>query len=99
MKLFKSRYIYQHKLNHKFTLINNLLTGALDIIGSDKWDDIVKGKKELVDTEPLSELTERGYFYTDAKEEDNLFKELYSNYTKKAFSHPIRFVFCPSYIC
>jgi uncharacterized protein len=99
MKLFQSRYIYQHKLNHKFTLINNFLTGALDIVESDKWDDIIKGKKELVGTEPLSELTERGYFYADAKEEDSLFKELYSNYTKKSLSHPIRFVFCPTYIC
>lgn len=99
MKLFKSSYIYQHKLNHKLALISNLLTGALDIIESDKWDDIIEGKNELVGIEPLSELTERGYFYEDAKEEDRLFKELYSSYTKKSLSHPIRFVFCPTYIC
>jgi uncharacterized protein len=99
MKLFQSSYIYQHKLNHKFTLINNFLTGALDIVESDKWNDIIEGKKKLIGTEPLSELTERGYFYPDAREEDLLFKELYSSYTKKSLSHPLRFVFCPSYVC
>ena len=99
MKLFQSRYIYQHKLNHKFTLINNLLTGALDIIESAKWIEIIKGKNELAGAEPLSELTERGYFYADPKEEESLFKELYLSYTKKTLTHPVRFIFCPTYLC
>ena len=99
MKQFQSKYVYQYKLDHKYTLINNFLTGALDIVESDKWDNVIKSNEESVGTQPLSELTERGYFYSDEREETKLFKELYSSYTKKTHSHPVRFVFCPSYAC
>ncbi len=99
MKLFQSGYNYSHRINSRYTLINNTLTGALDIIENDIWS-LVEGKKfNNIDTEPLSNLIERGYLYYDLKKEDEILVELYNNYIKKVSSGLLRFVFCPSYQC
>jgi len=99
MKLFPSSYNYYHRINSRYTLINNTLTGALDIIENRIWD-LVEGRKfSSIDGKPLSNLLERGYLYHDLKKEDEILVELYNNYTKKASSRPLRIVFCPSYQC
>ena len=99
MKLFPSSYNYSHKINSKYTLINNTLTGALDIIENYIWSLIESKKYNSIDSEPLSNLIERGYLYYDLKKEDEILVKLYNNYTKKVSSRPLRFVFCPSYQC
>jgi len=99
MKLFPSSYNYSHRINSRYTLINNTLTGALDIVENNIWS-LVEGKKfNSIDAEPLSNLIERGYLYYDLKKEDEILVTLYDNYTKKVSSRPLRFVFCPSYQC
>lgn len=99
MNLFPSSYNYSYEINFKYTLINNTLTGALDIIENDIWS-LVEGKKfNSVNAEPLSNLIERGYLYYDLKKEDEILVTLYNNYIKKASLRPLRFVFCPSYQC
>ena len=99
MDLFTSSYNYSYKINSRYTLINNTLTGALDIIGNDIWS-LVEGKKfNSINAEPLSNLIERGYLYYDLKKEDEILVTLYDNYIKKASTRPLRFVFCPSYQC
>src|SRR4030042_5026364 len=99
MNLFTSSYNYFHKINSRYTVINNTLTGALDIIENDIWS-LVEGKKfNSINAEPLSNLIERGYLYYDLKKEDEILVTLYNNYIKKASLRPLRFVFCPSYQC
>jgi len=99
MKLFPSSYNYFHRINSRYTLINNTLTGALDIIENDIWSLVMEKKFNSIDADPLSNLIERGYLYYDLKKEDEILVELYNNYTKKLSSRPLRFVFCPSYQC
>ena len=99
MDLFPSSYNYSYKINSRYTLINNTLTGALDIIENDIWS-LIEGKKfNSINAEPLSNLIERGYLYYDLKKEDEILVTLYDNYIKKASARPLRFVFCPSYQC
>lgn len=99
MDLFPSSYNYSYKINSRYNLINNTLTGALDIIENDIWS-LVEGKKSnSINAEPISNLIERGYLYYDLKKEDEILVTLYDNYIKKASTRPLRFVFCPSYQC
>ena len=99
MKLFPSNYNYSIRINSRYTLINNTLTGALDIIESDIWNLIAVKKINSISPNVLTRLRHRGYFYTDPKKEDKVLVELYNNYIKKASERPLRFVFCPSYQC
>ena len=99
MKLFSSRYNYSKRINSKYTLINNTLTGALDIIENDIWDLIAVKKFNSIRPDIISRLRNRGYFYSNPEKEDKILLELYNNYVKKASERPLRFVFCPSYQC
>ena len=99
MKLFPSSYNYSCRINSRYTLINNTLTGALDIIENHIWDLVESKNFCSIDGKPLSNLIERGYLYSDLKKEDQILVELYNNYIKKASSRPLRIVFCPSYQC
>jgi uncharacterized protein len=99
MKLFPSRYNYSCRINSRYTLINNTLTGALDIIDNHIWDVVEERKFCSIDSKPLSNLIERGYLYSDPKKEDQILVKLYNSYTKRASSRPLRIVFCPSYSC
>jgi len=99
MKLFSSNYNYSKRINSKYTLINNTLTGALDIIENDIWNLIAAKKINSISPNILSRLRCRGYFYPNPKKEDKILLELYNNYVKKASERPLRFVFCPSYQC
>lgn len=99
MKLFPSRYNYSYRINEKYSFINNVLTGAVDFIENDIWNPVLDNKLEKVKKYPLSNLIERGYFYYDLSEEESIFKELYKNYMIKAIKRPVRFVFCPTYMC
>ena len=99
MKLFLSKYNYSSKINSKYSLINNTLTGAVDIIENNIWHLVEKSKFELLERYPLSNLIERGYLYDNPDGEKRLLTKLYKSYMKKATSRPIRFVFCPSYYC
>lgn len=98
-ELYPSNYNYSQKINHEYTLINNTLTGALDIINTGVWDLIKERKFTGISSDILSKLSKRGYFYSSLKKEDTILKELCSNYIKKAFQKPRRIVFCPSYQC
>ncbi|HEY4662044.1 MAG TPA: hypothetical protein VIH07_00030, partial [Candidatus Humimicrobiaceae bacterium] len=97
--MFPSNYNYSIRINSRYTLINNTLTGALDIIESDIWNLIAVKKINSISPNVLTRLRHRGYFYTDPKKEDKILVELYNNYIKKASERPLRFVFCPSYQC
>lgn len=99
MKLFPSSYNYSYKISSRYTLINNTLTGALDIIKNGIWDSVESKKFNSIKAEPLSDIIERGYLYYDLKKEDEILVTLYNNYIKKASARPLRFVFCPSYQC
>jgi len=99
MNLFPSSYNYFHKINPKYTLINNTLTGALDIVENNIWSLAISKKINSISSDILSKLKGRGYFYSDLKKEDEILVTLYDNYIKKASSRPLRFVFCPSYQC
>ncbi len=99
MKLFPSSYNYSKRIDSRYTLINNTLTGALDIIENDIWNLIVAQKFNDIPPNILSRLRNRGYFYSDPKKEDKILVELYNNYVRKASKRPLRFVFCPSYQC
>ncbi len=99
MKLFPSNYNYSKKINSEYTLINNTLTGALDIIENNIWTLTEEKKFNNISSDILSKLIDRGYFYSDLKKEDWILEELYNNYIKKAFARPVRFVFCPAYQC
>lgn len=99
MNLFPSNYNYSYRINNKYSFINNVLTGAVDFIENDVWDLTINKKFEDIEKYLLSDLIERGYFYYDLKQEENIFGKLYENYIKKALIRPIRFVFCPSYEC
>lgn len=99
MKLFPSSYNYYFRLNSRYTLINNTLTGALDIVESDIWGLVIGKKFNSINANHLSNLIDRGYLYHDLKREDEILVKLYNSYIKKASSRPLRFVFCPSYQC
>ena len=99
MKLFPSSYNYYFRLNSRYTLINNTLTGALDIVESDIWSLVIGKKFNSINANHLSNLIDRGYLYHDLKREDEILVKLYNSYIKKASSRPLRFVFCPSYQC
>ncbi len=99
MKLWPSKYNYHYKLDSNYTFINNFLTGALDFIKSNDWDLMLGGKFEEVDTDPLSGLIERGYYYKDSDKEKKLFIELFKNFSIKANDRPVRYVICPTYSC
>jgi len=99
MKLFASKYNYSKRINSRYTLINNTLTGALDIIGNDIQDLVATKKFNSIRPNIISRLRNRGYFYSDPEKEDKILQELYNNYVKKASERPQRFVFCPSYQC
>ncbi len=99
MKLFPSSYNYSCRINSRYTLINNTLTGALDIIENNIWNLVESKKFSSIKSGPLSNLIERGYLYYDLKKEDEILVKLYNSYTKKASSRPFRVVFCPSYQC
>ncbi len=99
MKLWPSKYNYYYKLDSKYTFINNILTGALDFIKSKDWDLMLGGKFEEVDSDPLSSLIERGYYYKDPEEEEKLFAELFKNFSAKAKNRPVKYVICPTYSC
>ncbi|MBN2072765.1 MAG: radical SAM protein [Actinobacteria bacterium] len=99
MKLFPSKYNYHFKVNGKYTLINNFLTGALDFIDSKTWESVLGKRYDDVDAGPLSNLIERGYLYENPENEQKLFKSLFARYSVKAFNRPVRFVLCPAYAC
>jgi len=99
VKLFPSSYNYFHRINSRYTLINNTLTGALDIVESDVWSLVIGKKFNSINANHLSNLIDRGYLYHDLKREDEILVKLYNSYIKKASSRPLRFVFCPSYQC
>ena len=99
MSLYTSNYNYHKKINPEYTLISNNLTGAMDVIENYVWELAEKKSFESIKPDILSNLLERGYFYPDPEKEEGIFKELFHNYTKKMFSKPVRFVFCPSYEC
>jgi uncharacterized protein len=99
MKLFPSSFNYSHRINFRYNLINNTLTGALDIVENHIWDLVKEKKFDFIDAEPLSNLIERGYLYYNLKKEDKILVTLYDSYIKKASSRPLRIVFCPSYQC
>lgn len=99
MKFSPSNYNYLKKINSKYTLINNTLTGALDIVENNVWGLVKEKKFNSISPDILSKLINRGYFYTDLKKEDGIMATLYDSYLKKASSRPLRFVFCPSYQC
>ncbi|MFZ3386035.1 MAG: radical SAM protein, partial [Candidatus Hydromicrobium sp.] len=99
MNLLQSNYNYFNRINSKYTLLNNTLTGALDIIENDIWSLVTSRKLNSISPDILSKLKGRGYFYSDLKKEDEILVKLYNNYIKKASSRPLRFVFCPSYQC
>jgi uncharacterized protein len=99
MKLFPSSYNYSCRINSRYTLINNTLTGALDIIDNRIWNFVEGRKFNRIEGKPLSDLIERGYLYPDLKKEDQILVELYNNYTRKVASRPLRIVFCPSFNC
>jgi len=94
-----SRFNYSRKINDDYTLINNTLTGALDLIENNIWELFVEKKFTQIESDPLSNLTERGYIYPDISQEEAIFTKLFNSYLKKAKSRPIRFVFCPTYTC
>jgi len=101
MKIFPSKYTYQNRINKKYSIINNLLTGAVDIIENNILDNLLGNKflKSANDNNPLSTLIERGYYYLNLDDEEKLFKELFNNFKIKLKKRPIKFVFCPTYIC
>ncbi len=99
MRLWPSKYNYHYKLDSNYTFINNFLTGALDFIKSKDWDLMLGRKFEEVDTDPLSSLIERGYYYKDPEEEKKLFAELFKNFSVKAHNRPVKYVICPTYSC
>jgi len=99
MNMVQSCFNYHFKINSRYTLINNTLTGALDIIENDIWSLVTDKKFNSVNPNILSEFRERGYFYSDLKKEDEILVKLYNSYIKKASLRPLRFVFCPSYQC
>lgn len=82
--------------------MNNFLTGALDIINNNILDKLLGDKLDLNENSneyPLSSLIERGYYYREPDTENKLFKELFENYKIKLKNRPIKFVFCPTFIC
>jgi uncharacterized protein len=99
MQFIPSKYNYCHRLDEKYTFINNFLTGALDLIETGIWEDLLGGDSSRGDLSPLSDLIERGYFYKDPLEEDRLFEKLFRNYQKKAGQRPVKYVICPTYTC
>jgi uncharacterized protein len=99
MRIFSSKYNYYYRINPEYTVINNFLTGALDIINSSIWDKVLGNKFDEIEKYPLSDLVERGYFYENPDNEDKLFRELYKNLIKKTKKRPLKFVFCPTFSC
>ena len=99
MKLFPSNYNYSKKINYRYTLINNTLTGALDIVENGIWSLVTSKSFNNISSDVLSKLKSRGYLYSDLKKEDEILVTLYDSYIKKASARPLRFVFCPSYQC
>ena len=99
MRLLPSNYNYSKKINSGYTLINNTLTGALDVVENNIWGLAEENKFNGISSNILLKLINRGYFYPDLEEEDRILKKLYDSYLKKISKKPVRFVFCPSYQC
>lgn len=81
--------------------MNNVLTGAVDIINNDILDDLLGEKFSNFEKNenPLSALVERGYYYYNPEKENKLFLELFKNFKIKLKDRPVKFVFCPTFIC
>ena len=82
--------------------MNNFLTGALDIVDNTNINKLPGNKLDLSESSdeyPLSTLIERGYYYKEPDAEDKLFKELFKNFKIKLKNRPVKFVFCPTFIC
>ncbi|MHB1443849.1 MAG: radical SAM protein [Candidatus Humimicrobiaceae bacterium] len=102
MRIFPSKYNYHYKINSEYSIMNNFLTGALDIIDNNTMNNLPGNKLDLnenSDEYPLSALIERGYYYKEPNAEDKLFKELFENFKIKLKNRPVKFVFCPTFIC
>ncbi len=99
MKLWPSKYNYYFRLNRNYTFLNNFLTGAVDLIENSIWDLMLGKEFSKVDTDPLSNMIERGYYYKGPAEEEKLFQKLYKNFLIKANDRPIKYVICPTYSC
>lgn len=101
MRLIPSKYNYHHKIDHDYSLLNNTLTGAFDLIENDKLARFLKSSRPDLDIKDNSvkELLDRGYLYVDTRQEKRLLDTVYSNYLKKANKRPLRFVFCPTFAC
>lgn len=102
MKLFSSRHNYFYKINPEYSIMNNFLTGALDIMDNNTMNKLPGNKLDLnknSDKYPLSDLIERGYYYKEPDAEERLFKELFKNYKVKLKNRPVKFVICPTFIC
>jgi len=102
MKFFSSKYNYFYKINSEYSIMNNFLTGALDIIDNNTMNKLPGNELDLnknSEKYPLSALIERGYFYKEPDAEGKLFKELFKNFKVKLKNRPVKFVFCPTFIC
>jgi uncharacterized protein len=99
MSFSQSKYNYFYQINSKYTLLNNTLTGAVDIIENKAWNQLLKNNIKNIKPNLTLKLVDRGYLYNNIKNEDLIFKKLYNNYLKIATKKPVRFVFCPTYTC
>ena len=99
VNLFLSKYLYSCKINSKYYLINNTLTGAVDLVETNIWHLINHENYNTAPIKTINNLIDRGYLYDNLEKEKNIFNLLYKNYIKKGRSRPLRFVFCPTYNC
>ena len=63
--LSESSFNYFYQIDPGHTVLNNTLTGALDIVENGIWDLVLEKKFTEIKAGPLSNLVERGYLYDD----------------------------------
>jgi uncharacterized protein len=94
-----SLYNYFIKINPKYTILNNTLTGALDIIDSNFWDLFIKKKYQNIPIKITQLLIDRGYLYTNPEKEKYILRKLFKEFLKKTKENKKRYVICPTYDC
>ena len=80
----------------------NTLTGAVDVIDREGYEEFQRMKKgDFLTANPefVNVLKRRGYLFDNEEEEDKLLKRMLEQSKEKLFAGPIKALICPTFAC
>lgn len=95
--MYLTRHLITHKLDDRFSVLLNGLSGALDVV-ENRFIPLIENPSALTSaTEIYQPLLERGYIFPSEADERREMDRLFAKYT--ADRQPMTFVVCPTYAC